>query len=161
MIGLIGGVIVVSGVLLFERLRLDDPVGALSAHGLAGIWGTLACGLFTSDRLAEAVGVGRPGLFYGGGLEQLAVQAAAVGLTFGAVFVLSMVTLLEIKAVFGLRVSAAEEVAGIDISEHGMYGYPEQFIPTAELDGYGYGPVPAHVASSMAVRMDREEVPAA
>ncbi len=159
-IGLIGGVIVVGGVLLFERLRLDDPVGALSAHGLAGIWGTLACGLFTSDRLAEAVGIGSPGLFYGGGLEQLAVQAAAVALTFGAVFALSMVTLLAIKATVGLRVSAAEEDAGLDISEHGMYGYPEQFIPTAELDGYGYGPVPAHV-SSLSARMGREEVPTA
>lgn len=138
-IGLVGGIIVVFGVLFFERLRLDDPVGALSAHGLAGIWGTLACGLFTSDRLAEAVGIGKPGLFYGGGLEQLGIQAAAVVATFAAVFVASMITLLAIKATIGLRVSEAEEDAGLDISEHGMYGYPEQFIPSAELHGFGYG----------------------
>ncbi len=141
-IGVVGGVIVVAGVLFFERMRLDDPVGALSAHGLAGIWGTLACGLFTSERLAEAVGVGEPGLFYGGGFQQLGVQAAAVALTFAAVFALSMVTLLAIKATIGLRVPEADEDAGLDISEHGMYGYPEQFIPTAELEGYGYANVP-------------------
>jgi Amt family ammonium transporter len=158
-IGLVGGIIVVAGVLFFERMRLDDPVGALSAHGLAGIWGTLACGLFTSPRLAEAVGIGQPGLFYGGGLEQLGVQAAAVGLTFAAVFILSMVTLLAIQATIGLRVTEAEEEAGLDISEHGMYGYPEQFIPSAELDGYGYGGVPRPVPGAVgAGYAHREEV---
>jgi Amt family ammonium transporter len=136
-IGLVGGLIVVGGVLMFERLRLDDPVGALSAHGLAGIWGTLACGLFTSDRLAEAVGIGNPGLFYGGGLEQLGVQAAAVALTFVCVFFLASVTFAIIKATIGLRVPAEDEDAGLDIAEHGMYGYPEQFIPQSELEGYG------------------------
>jgi Amt family ammonium transporter len=136
-IGLVGGLIVVGGVLMFERLRLDDPVGALSAHGLAGIWGTLACGLFTSDRLAEAVGIGNPGLFYGGGLEQLGVQAAAVALTFVCVFLLASVTFAIIKATIGLRVPAEDEDAGLDIAEHGMYGYPEQFIPQSELEGYG------------------------
>ncbi len=147
-IGAIGGVIVVAGIMLFERVRLDDPVGALSAHGLAGIWGTLACGLFTSDRLAEAVGIGQPGLFYGGGLEQLGVQAAAVAITFAAVFGMSMATLLAIKATIGLRVSPDEEEAGLDISEHGMYGYPEQFIPAPELVGYGAAP---HLAGSNAM----------
>ena len=160
-IGVVGGLIVVAGIMLFERVRLDDPVGALSAHGLAGIWGTLACGLFTSERLAEAVGIGQPGLFYGGGLEQLGVQAAAVAITFAAVFVMSMATLLAIKATIGLRVSPDEEEAGLDISEHGMYGYPEQFIPTAELDGYGYGYPVAPVGSApAAARVRREEVPA-
>jgi ammonium transporter, Amt family len=139
-IGLIGGMIVVGGVLMFERLRLDDPVGALSAHGLAGIWGTLACGIFASPRLAEAVGVGNPGLVYGGGLEQLGVQAAAVGLTFTSVFVLSMLTFMAIKATMGVRVDDETEESGLDIAEHGMYGYPEQFIPQAELEGYGAVP---------------------
>jgi ammonium transporter, Amt family len=138
LIGLIGGFIVVGGVLMFDRLRLDDPVGALSAHGLAGIWGTLACGLFTSDRLAETVGIGEAGLFYGGGLAQLGVQAAAVGLTFTAVFLLSGATFaITSLIVGGLRVSEEDEVAGLDIAEHGMYGYPEQFIPQSELEGYG------------------------
>ena len=133
-IGFVGGLIVVAGVLAIER-KLDDPVGALSAHGLAGIWGTLACGLFTSDRLAEALGVGKPGLLYGGGLEQLGVQAVAVLVTFTFVFVLSLATFALIKATIGLRVSAEDEEAGLDIAEHGMYGYPEQFIPAPELIG--------------------------
>jgi Amt family ammonium transporter len=127
-IGFVGGAIVVGGVLMFERLRLDDPVGALSAHGLAGIWGTLSCGLFTSDRLAEAVGVGNPGLLYGGGLGQLGSQALAVGATFAAVFILSSLTFWRSRRRSAARLRRAGG-AGLDIAEHGMYGYPEQFIP--------------------------------
>jgi Amt family ammonium transporter len=135
-IGFVAGFIVVAGVLAIDK-KIDDPVGALSAHGLAGIWGTLACGLFTSDRLAESVGIGKPGLFYGGGFEQLGVQALAVVVTFGAVFILSAITFGLIKATIGLRVSEEEEDAGLDMAEHGMYGYPEQFIPAPELIGVG------------------------
>jgi Amt family ammonium transporter len=135
-IGFVGGLIVVAGVLAIEK-KLDDPVGALSAHGLAGIWGTLACGLFTSDRLAESVGVGKAGLFYGGGIEQLWTQAVAVVVTFGAVFILSSIVFFAMKATFGIRVSEEDEDAGLDIAEHGMYGYPEQFIPAPELVGVG------------------------
>jgi Amt family ammonium transporter len=157
-IGLIGGLVVVAGVLFFDRIRLDDPVGALSAHGLAGIWGTLACGFFTSDRLAETVGVGDPGLFYGGGLTQLGVQAAAVVLTFVVVFGLSAATFAIIKATIGLRVDEESEMAGLDIAEHGMYGYPEQFIPASELEGYGLAPTPA--ASPQPAYATSTEVPA-
>ena len=138
-IGLVAGVIVVVGVLAIEKV-LDDPVGALSAHGLAGIWGTLACGIFTSPRLAEYNGIGREGLVYSGSLEQLGVQAVGVALAFVTVFVLSYITFAIIKAIFGLRVDEEMEDAGLDISEHGMYGYPEAFIPPAELVGYGGGP---------------------
>jgi ammonium transporter, Amt family len=157
LIGLAGGFIVVAGILMFERLRLDDPVGALSAHGLAGIWGTLACGLFTSERLAAANEVGNPGLLYGGGIEQLGVQAAAVALTFAAVFVLSFATFAAIKATIGLRVDEEAEEAGLDIAEHGMYGYPEQFIPVPELEGYG-AVSPAAAPSAPAYK--QQEVPA-
>ena len=164
-IGFVGGLIVVAGVLMFERLRLDDPVGALSAHGLAGIWGTLACGLFTSDRLAETVGIGKAGLFYGGGVDQLLAQAAAVALTFLAVFTLSTITFLAIKATIGLRVTEEDEEAGLDIAEHGMYGYPEQFIPQSELEGYGAAPMPRPVtapvgAGAYATQATNTEVPA-
>ncbi len=158
-IGLVAGVLVVASIYFFERIRLDDPVGALSAHGMAGIWGTLACGLFTSDRLAEAVGVGDPGLFYGGGVTQLAAQAAAVVVTFAVVFTLSFLTFTAIKAVLGLRVSDEMEEAGLDISEHGMYGYPEQFIPAAELTGYTPQGVPS-AASGSGAYATRREVPA-
>jgi Amt family ammonium transporter len=160
-IGFVGGLIVVAGVLMFERLRLDDPVGALSAHGLAGIWGTLACGLFTSPRLAEYVGVGQEGLLYGGGLEQLGVQAAAVVLTFVAVFGLSFATFAIIKATMGLRVTDEQEEAGLDIAEHGMYGYPEQFIPMPELEGYGAAPGPRVTSpGAMVPTTSPREVPA-
>jgi Amt family ammonium transporter len=130
-IGLVAGVLVVYAVLAIEK-KLDDPVGALSAHGLAGIWGTLACGLFTSDRLAELNGIGTSGLFYSGSFEQLGVQAVGVGAAFVTVFALSFGTFWVIKRTTGLRVSAEEEEAGLDISQHGMYGYPEQFIPQPE-----------------------------
>jgi ammonium transporter, Amt family len=159
-IGFVGGLIVVAGVLMFERLRLDDPVGALSAHGLAGIWGTLACGLFTSPRLAEAVGVGEAGLVYSGSLTQLGVQAAAVALTFLAVFAMSFGTFWVIRATMGLRVTEEQEDAGLDIAEHGMYGYPEQFIPSAELEGYGAVPSPMGSPVPTYTSKVEEEVPA-
>ncbi|HWT24745.1 MAG TPA: ammonium transporter [Solirubrobacteraceae bacterium] len=156
-IGFVAGVIVVVAVLAIDRV-LDDPVGALSAHGLAGIWGTLSCGLFTSPRLAEAVGVGQAGLFEGGGFAQLGAQAAAVVLTFLTVFVLSFATFAAIKATVGLRVSRDDEEAGLDITEHGMYGYPEQFIPAPELIGFG-GPQAAARAHTAPVPTT-QEVPA-
>ncbi len=92
-IGAIAGVIVVFGVLAIEKL-IDDPVGALSAHGLAGIWGTLSCGIFTSPRLAEFNEVGDPGLWYSGSFDQLGAQALGVGVAFACVFVVSYGDLL-------------------------------------------------------------------
>jgi Amt family ammonium transporter len=152
-IGLVAGLIVVAGVLAIER-RLDDPVGALSAHGLAGVWGTLSCGLFASPRLAEGIGIGEGGLLYTGSFEQLGVQAAGVGLTFLAVFALSMLTFGAIKATIGLRVDEEVEEAGLDITEHGMYGYPEQFIPAPEL--VGYAPARPAVAGSTPAATTKE-----
>ena len=136
-IGFIAGLIVVYAVLSIDRL-LDDPVGALSAHGLAGIWGTMAVGIFASPRLiVEGAG---PGIWYGifgdaslsTAFGQLGVQALAVLFTFVVVFAISITTFAIIKSTIGLRVSDEEEEAGLDISSHGMYGYPEQFIPQPE-----------------------------
>jgi ammonium transporter, Amt family len=150
-IGFVAGVLVVYGVLAIEK-RLDDPVGALSAHGLAGIWGTLAVGIFGSERLVLSDDGAAPGVWYGifgdaslgATLGQLGVQAAAVGLTFVVVFTLSYATFAAIRATIGLRVSEAEEDAGLDISSHGMYGYPEQFIPQSEIGaGLTGAPAPA------------------
>ena len=135
-IGAVAGVLVVVSVLVIDR-KLDDPVGALSAHGMAGIWGTLACGLFTNPDLAAYNAVGDPGLVYNGSFHQLGIQALGVVTVFGFVFVASYVVFGVIKATYGLRVTAEEEDAGLDISEHGMYGYPEQFIPAPELIGVG------------------------
>jgi len=149
-IGAVGGVIVVYGVLAIEK-KLDDPVGALSAHGLAGIWGTLACGLFTSPRLAEFNGIGKDGLFYSGSPEQLGVQAVGVIAAFVAVFTLSYITFAVLKATIGIRVSEEEEDAGLDIAEHGMYGYPEQFIPAPEIGAASTGPAATTGATSAGI----------
>jgi Amt family ammonium transporter len=127
-IGAVAGVIVVAGVLALDKV-LDDPVGALPAHGLAGIWGTLSCGLFTVPALAKFNGVGEGGLFYTGSFHQLGAQAVAVTASFVTVFALSYGLFWIIKKTVGLRVSAREEMDGLDISEHGMWGYPESFMP--------------------------------
>jgi ammonium transporter, Amt family len=157
-IGAVAGVIVVYGVLAIEKV-IDDPVGALSAHGLAGIWGTLSCGIFTSPRLAELNEVGDPGLWYSGSFHQLGAQALGVAVAFACVFVASYAIFFVIKKTIGLRVTAEEEDAGLDISEHGMYGYPEQFIPQPEYSTgaprSGMPPAPAP-APSVATPMTSE-----
>jgi Amt family ammonium transporter len=127
-IGAVAGLIVVFGVLAIEKY-LDDPVGCLPAHGMAGIWGTLSCGLFTVPALAKFNGVGRGGLFYTGSFAQLGAQAIAVAVAFVTVFSLSFAIFWVIKKTIGLRVTAREEIEGLDISEHGMWGYPESFMP--------------------------------
>ncbi len=136
-IGLLAGVMVVFAVLAIDK-KVDDPVGALSAHGLAGIWGTLAVGIFASPRLiSEGAGSGIwYGLFgdasLGSAFGQLGVQALAVAFTFVVVLAISLPTFFGIKKTIGLRVPPEEEEAGLDISSHGMYGYPEAFIPQPE-----------------------------
>ncbi|HEX3242809.1 MAG TPA: ammonium transporter [Solirubrobacterales bacterium] len=150
-IGAVAGVIVVLGVLAIERV-IDDPVGATSAHGLAGIWGTLSCGIFTSPRLAGLNEVGEPGLWYSGSFHQLGAQALGIGVAFACVFSVSYGVFLLIKKTIGLRVTPEEEEAGLDISEHGMYGYPEQFIPRPEYStGIEFGPAPLPSNSAPAV----------
>jgi Amt family ammonium transporter len=144
-IGFLAGLLVVGCVLLFEKY-LDDPIGALSAHGAAGIWGTLAVGIFGSPRLVlDGAGAG---LWYGifgdasfsAALGQFGVQALAVAGTFVFVLAVSYAVFAIIKATVGLRVSEAEEDAGLDISSHGMYGYPEAFIPQPEYPSIGHTP---------------------
>jgi Amt family ammonium transporter len=138
-IGFVAGAIVPLCIYAIDK-KIDDPVGALSAHGIAGIWGTLSCGLFTAPRFAAYNGFGDAGLVYTGSFHQLFIQALGVVTVFAFVFVLSYGTFWAIKKTYGLRVSAEEEDAGLDISEHGMYGYPEQFIPAPELVGYAVPP---------------------
>ncbi len=168
-IGFIAGVIVVLSIIAIDKY-LDDPVGALSAHGIAGIWGTVACGIFTSPRLATYNAFGDPegGLVYklGNGVDladfkQLAAQIVGFSIAFAFVFAMSYGTFWAIKKTYGLRVSEDEEDAGLDISEHGMYGYPEQFIPAPELVGYGATPASAPVRASAAQPIPTStEVPA-
>lgn len=118
-IGAIGGVIVVLGVMLLDKFRIDDPVGAVPVHGLNGVWGTLSVGLFGK----KALDVANDGLLYGGGLKQLGIQA--LGVISVVVFVLvvmgALFKLIDLSV--GLRVDREEELAGLDTSEHGMESY--------------------------------------
>jgi len=135
LIGLVAGAIVVLGVLLVERVGIDDPVGALAAHGMAGVWGTLSLGFLTVPKLAESLEWGQGGLLYGGGFHQLGVQA--LGLVSVGAFTLtaSFLILWVMKVTVGIRAEPAVEAAGLDVSEHGMWGYPEFYIPVP--GGYG------------------------
>ncbi len=128
-IGFLAGVIVVLGVLLVERVGIDDPIGALAAHGMAGVWGTLALGFFTVPKLAENLATGQPGLFYGGGAHQLGVQALGLAAVGAFTFTVSFGALWAMKRIAGIRVEPEVETAGLDVSEHGMWGYPEFYIP--------------------------------
>lgn len=125
-IGAVAGIITFFTAQWFEKAGVDDPVYAFSVHGIAGIWGTLAAGLFTTPELAAKVGVGTAGLFYGGGFHQLYVQAVGIIGSMAFVLALSYLVLGTLNKVMGLRVTEEEEIAGLDMSEHGTYGYPEQ-----------------------------------
>ncbi|WP_082235380.1 ammonium transporter [Halobacillus massiliensis] len=132
-IGLIGGAIVFFSMRFFDKRRIDDPIFALSVHGTVGVWGTLSNGLFATPELAT---VGRPGLFYGGGFEQLGVQTMGVVACGLYAFIVSWILLKVMdKAMGGLRVTEEEEIMGLDLSEHGGYGYPENLaVPEAKQD---------------------------
>ncbi|MBT2654854.1 ammonium transporter [Bacillus sp. ISL-18] len=123
LIGFIAGILVFYSIRFFEKVKIDDPIAALSVHGTAGVWGTLSNGFFATKELAT---VGKPGLFYGGGLHQLGVQALGVFTCAAFAFIVSFILLAVMKKVMnGLRVTEEEEIIGLDMSEHGSYGYPE------------------------------------
>ncbi len=136
-IGLIAGPVLVYGGALIENvLKIDDPVGAVSVHALNGAWGTLAVGLFAAPGAGAITGMGdTAGLFYGGGVAQLGVQALgvlAVGAwAFGTMFVVFSL----LKATMGIRVTKEEELEGLDISEHGTTSYPEFGTPVVGTPG--------------------------
>ena len=121
-IGLVGGVIVVFSVLAFDKIKIDDPVGAVSVHGTCGIWGTLSIGLFAKYDDAF-LGREDAGLIYGGGFDQLAMQFVMVVIVIAWVGIASFILFGALKATMGLRVSEEEEVTGLDVAEHGSSGY--------------------------------------
>ncbi len=121
-IGAVGGIIVVFSVLFFDSVKVDDPVGAISVHGVVGAWGVLSIGLFAQFDDAF-LGREDAGLFYGGGFEQLAMQALMLVTIAVWVTVCSFIVFGALRATIGLRVSEEEEVEGLDVPEHGMQGY--------------------------------------
>ena len=121
-IGFVAGLLVCFGVwLLDEKLRIDDPVGAVAVHMMNGIWGTFAVGLFATDTAPGFAVAGiEKGLFYGGGFHQLGLQCLGI-ITVGAWAAITItITFTVIKATIGLRVSEEEEILGLDPTEHGL-----------------------------------------
>ncbi|MBN1140404.1 MAG: ammonium transporter, partial [Deltaproteobacteria bacterium] len=110
LIGLIAGVLVVCSVLFFDKIRIDDPVGAVSVHGVCGAWGTLAAGLFDSA---------------GFSLHVIGVQLLGIGACFAWAFGIGLVVFKAIDLLMGMRVSQEEEMAGLDFAEHGASSYPD------------------------------------
>ncbi len=128
MIGLVAGALVVLGVVGFDRLHIDDPVGALSVHLVNGVFGTLAVGVFAHPAYATGDGAPQPGLLYGGGFAQLLAQFAGVIVVGAAVFGVSLGLWHLIRLAAGLRVSAEEELQGLDVTEMGMEAYPHDSV---------------------------------
>ena len=122
-IGLIAGVLVVISVVAFDRLKIDDPVGALSVHLVNGIFGTLAVGLFAQDGLT-GVATGS-GLLFGGGTGLLAAQLLGVVSVGAFVFAAALLVWAALKVTLGIRVSLQEEIEGLDTGEHGNEAYPD------------------------------------
>jgi len=134
-IGFVAAMVAVVAVPVVERLGIDDPIGAVAVHGLAGVWGTLATGLFALPALAATVGIGRGGLLYTGSAYQLGVQALGLVGVGAFTFTASFGSLWTLNRLWGIRVEPHVETAGLDVAEHGMWGYPEFYIPVP--GGYG------------------------
>src|SRR3989339_1356465 len=122
-IGLIAGILVVFAVMFFDRIKIDDPVGALSVHLVNGVFGTIAVGLFSQDSIMPNT-TGN-GLFFGGGSKLLLAQFTAVVTVGLFTFAVALAAWFLIKKMFGLRVSREEEIGGLDIGEYGMEAYPD------------------------------------
>lgn len=122
-IGALSGVIVVCSVIAFDRRKIDDPVGAISVHLVNGVFGTLCVGLFSEDGITGAA-TGN-GLFFGGGFSLLAAQAIGIAAVGVFVFASSLLVWYLIKVTIGARVPIQEEIAGLDIGEHGNQAYPD------------------------------------
>ncbi len=122
-IGTIAGALVYFSVVFIDSvLKVDDPVGAISVHGVCGAFGTLSCGLFNAEKVL-GIGDANGGLFYGGGFGQLGVQLVGIGAVFAWAFGLGLLMFTIIKVTVGLRADKDEEIKGLDIGEHGMEAY--------------------------------------
>jgi Amt family ammonium transporter len=160
-VGIVSGCIAVFGVVFVERIGIDDPIGAVAVHGMSGVWGTIACGLFAVPLLSENLATGTGGLFYTGSFHQLGVQALGL-VTVGAfTFATSFGALFAMHKLWGIRVEPHVESQGLDVHEHGMWGYPEFYIPVpggygTESHGHLVGNGHGHAARTPAPPRDAE-----
>jgi len=133
-LGIGAGFVVVWGIDLLEYLRIDDPIGAVPVHMMAGIWGTLSLGLFAAGKYGAPTATGADtstvvtGLFYGGGMGVLEAQMIGSFSITIATFVTSMVLMYGIKYAFRLRIPTEGEIEGLDLHEHGFPAYPEYVV---------------------------------
>ncbi len=136
-IGAIAGILVVLSVVMFDKIKIDDPVGALSVHLVNGIWGTISVGLFAQHAVLPAgltAATFKDGLFFGGGTEQLVSQLIGVAAVGAFTIIAGGIVWILIKYTVGLRVSAEEEIEGLDYGEHGNRAYPD-FQSVSSLEG--------------------------
>ncbi len=131
MIGFVAGVLAANGVLLLDRFGLDDPVGAIPVHLFGGLWGTIAVGIF-ADPSTTAEGVA--GLLYGGSPSLLITQITGATAIFGFITVCTAVMFSVMKATNTLRVTAAEEMIGLDIAEHATPAYNDDYVDYSNVD---------------------------
>jgi len=146
-IGAIAGVIVVFSVLLFDRVKVDDPVGATSVHLVCGVFGTVCVGLFAQEGVTSLSTVN--GLFFGGGLSLLGAEILGVIAVGAFVFITSALVWLLLKKTIGIRVTLEEEILGLDIGEHGNSAYPD-FAIVAPFASTEQGNGEAALAMSLA-----------
>lgn len=144
LVGAVGGALVVLAVRMFDRLKVDDPVGAISVHAICGTWGTFSVALFAQYDDAF-LGREDAGLFYGGGLDQMATQVTFIVAHAAFVLVTTGILFSAIKATIGLRVTPEEEIAGLDIEEHGAPGYGPDILagigmPSAAMKAHDHIP---------------------
>ncbi|PSB22273.1 ammonium transporter [Phormidesmis priestleyi ULC007] len=147
-IGTIGGILVVFAVGFFDKIHIDDPVGAVSVHLVNGVWGTLALGLFSQAGQFGAAPAPAAGLLFGGGISQLWLQVLGTISVGGATVLLSSIFWLALKSTLGIRVSAEEEFEGLDISEHGMEAYAGFVKEASGLSSSGTSGVTSGISSA-------------
>lgn len=150
-IGAIAGIIVVFAVVFFDRIKVDDPVGATSVHLGCGVFGTICVGLFAKEGVTTLST--QNGLFYGGGFKLLGIQLLGIIAVGVFVFAASLLVWFIIKKTIGIRVSREEEIAGLDIGEHGNIAYPD-FAPVTTMTGLSTG---VQVAKSAVTTVSKSE----
>lgn len=157
-IGAVAGILVVVAVEFIDiKLKIDDPVGAVAVHGVNGVWGTLAVGLFATGQGQDGI----TGLFYGGGFTQLGIQALGIASIIAFVAVTMTITFQAIKHTIGLRASKEEELVGLDATEHGMPNSYADFMPATlplKSSDLTEGEVAAPVAAAVPVHINNENV---